>query len=165
GIERIGGFCGETDQLARNQVFYSDSAHYKGFLQRVQQAIVEDFKTAVIFWLSDGGYIFELYPFPAFKAAATGADPSKGPVPGTPLDLRLLKLQCAAFSNGLKVILAERHEVPVVQFWMAVDAGYAADQFAAPGTASMTSSLLDGGTSSRNALEISDKLALLVAQL
>ncbi|HVH69935.1 MAG TPA: pitrilysin family protein, partial [Candidatus Dormibacteraeota bacterium] len=63
------------------------------------------------------------------------------------------------------VILAERHEVPLVHFWMAVDAGYAADQLAAPGTATMTSSLLDGGTSTRNALQISDQLALLGAQL
>ena len=165
GIERIGGFGGKSDQLARNQVFHSDPAHYKVSLQRVQQATAEDLKAAATRWLSDGVYILELYPFPAFKAAATGADRSKGPVPGTPPDLRLPKLQRAALSNGLKVILAERHEVPVVQFWMAVDAGYAADQFAAPGTASMTSSLLDGGTSSRNALEISDQLALLGAQL
>jgi zinc protease len=79
--------------------------------------------------------------------------------------LKLPKLQRATLSNGLKIILAERHEVPLVHLWLATDAGYAADQFAAPGTASMTSSLLDGGTSTRNALQISDQLASLGAQL
>jgi zinc protease len=52
-----------------------------------------------------------------------------------------------------------------VNFWMVSDAGYAADQSAAPGTASMTMALLTGGTKTRNALEISDQLALLGAQL
>jgi len=79
--------------------------------------------------------------------------------------LKLPKLQRTTLSNGLKVILAERHEVPLVNFWMTADAGYAADQFAAPGTASMTSSLLDGGTSTRTALQISDQLAMLGAEL
>jgi len=63
----------------------------------------------------------------------------------------------------LRVVLAERHEVPLVNFWMASDAGYAADEFAAPGTASMTMALLTGGTKTRSALEISDQLQLLGA--
>ena len=165
GIERIGGFGGKSDQLARNQVFHGDPAHYKVSLKRVQEATAEDLKAAANRWLSDGVYILEVNPFPPYKAAATGADRSKPPVTGAPPELRLPKLQRATLSNGLKVILAERHEVPLVQFWMAVDAGYAADQLAAPGTASITSSLLDGGTTTRNALQISDQLALLGAQL
>ena len=165
GIERIGGFGGKSDQLARNQVFHGDPAHYKVSLKRVQEATAEDLKAAANRWLSDGVYILEVNPFPPYKAAATGADRSKPPVTGTPPELKLPKLQRATLSNGLKVILAERHEVPLAQFWMAVDAGYAADQLAAPGTASMASSLLDGGTTTRNALQISDQLALLGAQL
>jgi zinc protease len=74
-------------------------------------------------------------------------------------------MQRATLSNGLKIILAERHEVPLVSFWLDVDAGYAADQFAAPGTASITMSLLNGGTKTRTALQISDEQALLGAQL
>src|SRR5205814_4356175 len=78
---------------------------------------------------------------------------------------KLPKLQRSTLSNGLKLILAERHEIPLVNFLMAVDAGYAADQLATPGTARMTSSLLDGGTSTRSALQVSDQLASLGAQL
>jgi zinc protease len=63
------------------------------------------------------------------------------------------------------VVLAERHEIPVVDFWLQLDAGYAADQFASPGTASMTTALLDGGTAKRTALQISEEAALLGAQL
>jgi zinc protease len=165
GIERIGGFGGKSDQLARNQVFRGDPAAYKISLKRVQEATAEDLKAAANRWLSDGVYVLEVYPFPEYKTAAKGADRSKAPEPGTPPDLKLPKLRRAALSNGLKVILSERHEVPLVHFWMTTDAGYAADQSAAPGTASMTSALLDGGTKTRNALQISDQLAMLGAEL
>src|SRR3982074_668891 len=84
---------------------------------------------------------------------------------GTPPELKLPKLQRATLSNGLKVVLAERHEVPLVSLWMTSDAGYAADEFAAPGTASMTMALLTGGTKTPSALEISDQLAMLGADL
>jgi len=53
-------------------------------------------------------------------------------------------LQRATLSNGLRVVLAERHEVPLVNFWMATDAGYAADEFAAPERRNMTMALLTG---------------------
>src|SRR5438445_744555 len=165
GIERIGGFGGKSDQLARNQVFRGDPAAYKISLKRVQEATAEDLKAAANRWLSDGVYALEVYPFPEYKTASQGADRSKPPEPGTPPDLKLPKLQRAALSNGLKVILSERHEVPLAHFWMTIDAGYAADQLSAPGTASLTSSLLDGGTSTRTALQINDQLAMLGAEL
>src|SRR5215467_875976 len=165
GIERIGGFGGKSDQLARNQVFHGDPAHYKVSLKRVQEATAEDLKAAANRWLADGVYILEVHPFPDYKTASTGADRSKAPSTGTPPALKLPKLQRATLSNGLKVILAERHEVPLVTFWLDVDAGYAADPTAAPGTSSMVMSLLSGGTKTRNALQISDEQALLGAQI
>src|SRR6266566_2377442 len=73
GIERIGGFGGKSDQLARNQVFLGDPAAYKISLKRVQEASAEDLRDAANRWLSDGVYILEVYPFPDYKAAAKGA--------------------------------------------------------------------------------------------
>src|SRR5215470_14983826 len=127
GIERIGGFGGKSDRLAQNQVFHGDPAHYKVSLKRVQEATADDLKTAANRWLTDGVYILEVHPFPDYKAAATGADRSKAPTIGTPPALKLPKLERVTLSNGLKVIFAERHEVPLVTLWLDVDAGYAAD--------------------------------------
>ena len=165
GIERIGGFGGKSDRLAQSQVFRGSPEAYKTSLKRVQEATAEDLKAAAKRWLSDGVFILEVQPFPNYKTAATGADRSKAPDTGTPPELKLPKLQRATLKNGLKVILAERHEIPLVSFWLDVDAGYAADQFVAPGTASMTAALLNGGTKTRTALQISDEQALLGAQL
>jgi zinc protease len=165
GIERIGGFGGKSDRLAQSEVFRGSPDAYKISLKRIQNATAEDLKAAANRWLIDGVYALEVQPFPDYKTATTGADRSKAPENGTPPELKLPKMQRVTLSNGLKVILAERHEVPLVTMWMTADAGYAADQFAAPGTASMTSSLLDGGTSTRSALQISDQLATLGSQL
>jgi zinc protease len=52
-----------------------------------------------------------------------------------------------------------------VNFNLLLDAGYAADQHVMPGTASMTMNMLDEGTETRNALQISEELALLGANL
>ncbi len=165
GIERIGGFGGKSDRLAQSEVFRGSPDAYKAWLKLVREASAEDLKAAAYRWLADGVYILEVLPFPTYKTAAAGADRSKAPEIGAPPELKLPKLQRAKLSNGLSVVLAERHEVPLVSFWMTSDAGYAADEFAAPGTASMTMALLTGGTKTRSALEISDQLAMLGAEL
>ena len=165
GVDRIGGFGGKSDVLARGQAYLGDPGFYKVQLDRVQRATPEELKAAARRWLSDGEYVLEVHPYPSYKTVSEAVDRSKLPETGTPPELKLPKLERTTLSNGLKVILAERHEIPVANFWLQVDAGYAADQFAAPGTASMTTALLDGGTATRTALQISEQEALLGAQL
>jgi zinc protease len=165
GVDRIGGFGGKSDVLARGQAFLGDAGAYKTELQRVQDASVQDLKSAARRWLSDGVYVLEVHPYPGYKTATESVDRSKLPETGTPPELKLPKLERVTLSNGLKVILAQRHEIPVVEFRLQVDAGYAADQFASPGTASLTTALLDGGTAKRSAMQISEEVASLGAQL
>jgi zinc protease len=158
GIERIGGFGGKSDRLAQSQVFRGSPDAYKISLKRVQEATAEDLRAAAQRWLSDGVYILEVNPFPDYKTASAGADRSKTPDTGTPPELKLPKLQRATLSNGLKVILAERHDVPLVNFTLATDAGFASDASSTPGTANLAMQVLTDGTRTRNALEISDQL-------
>jgi len=165
GVDRIGGFGGTSDVLARGQTYMGDPDFYMVQLHRVETATAEDLKTAAKRWLSDGEYVLEVHPYPKYKTDSESVDRSKLPETGTPPELKLPKLERTTLSNGLKVILAERHEIPVANFWLQLDAGYAADQSATPGTASMTTSLLDGGTDKLSALEISNQEALLGEQL
>jgi zinc protease len=165
GIERIGGFGGKSDRLAESQVYRGSADAYKISLKRVQEATAEDLRAAAQRWLSDGAYILEVDPFPDYKTASAGADRSKAPDTGTPPELKLPKLQRATLSNGLKVILAERHEVPLVNFTLAADAGFASDASATPGTANLAMQVLTDGTRTRNALQISDELETLGATL
>jgi len=165
GIERIGGFGGKADRLAQYATFTGNPEGYKISLQRIHEATADDLKSVANRWLSDGVYIVQVLPFPDYKPAKEEVDHAKIPALGTPPELKLPRLQRATLSNGLKVILAERHEVPLVEFWMATDAGYAADQFTKPGTAKLTATLLNDGTKTRNALQINDQAAMLGANL
>jgi len=165
GIERIGGFGGKSDRLAKNQVFLGSADAYKISLKRVQEATAEDLRSAAQRWLSDGVYVLEVDSFPEYKTASAGADRRTAPDTGTPPELKLPKFQRATLSNGLKIILAERHEVPLVNFTLAADAGFASDASTAPGTANLAMQVLTDGTRTRNALQISDELEALGATL
>jgi zinc protease len=165
GIERIGGFGGKSDILAQNQVYAGDPDHYKVTLKRIEEAKAADLHRTAKAWLSDGVYILEVHPFPPHKTISSAVDRKKLPEPDAPPEVKFPELRRATLSNGLKLILAERHAIPVVNFNLLVDAGYAADQFAAPGTAKLAMAMIDEGTKKRNALQISEELALLGANL
>ena len=165
GAERIGGFGGKSDILAQNAVYMGSGDAYKKVLADVAAATTGDVHRVAKQWLSDGEYALDILPFPQLAAAPTGADrkalpePSESPAPSFP------KLARATLSNGMNIIVAERHTVPVVNFNLHLDAGYAADQFAQPGTAALAMNMVDEGTKTRDALTISKDLSRLGATL
>ncbi len=166
GVERIGGFGGKSDVLAMNNVYGGNPEHYKVTLSRVRDASAKSLQKAAQDWISDGVYILEIHPFPPLSSSAADTTLRKTmPKPGTPPSASFPKLQKTTLSNGLKVVLAERTSIPVVNFNMVFDAGYAADQFGAPGTANLAMNLMDDGTKTRTALQISEELQLLGANL
>jgi zinc protease len=165
GAERIGGFGGKSDILAQNEVFAGSASHYKTTLKRVREATRQDLQNAAKKWLSDGVYILEIHPFPEYETVKTDVDRSKLPVPTIKPEVDFPELQHTNLSNGLKIILAERHSVPLIHFDLQLDAGYAADPQNAPGTAKLAMNMLDEGTKKRTSLEISDDLAKLGANL
>jgi zinc protease len=165
GVERIGGFGGKSDYLAQSAVFIGDASAYKTMLKRVQSANVDDLRGAANRWLADGAFIADVMPFPELKASSTPADRSKAPALDATPEPKMPKLQRATLSSGLKIVLVERHNLPLVNLSLMVDAGFAADQSSLPGTATLVGALMTDGTASRNALEINDQTALLGASL
>ena len=79
--------------------------------------------------------------------------------------LRLPPVQRRKLSNGLEVLIVEHHELPVVDFSLVVKSGAASDPSERPGLATLTADLLDEGTKTRSALDISNQLADIGAQL
>jgi zinc protease len=165
GIERIGGFGGKSDVLAQGAVFTGRPDFYKVRLHRVASATTADLQRVAKQWLADGDYTLEVRPFPNYQTATAGADRSKVPEPGAPPAAKFPDLERATLSNGLKIVLAERPSVPQVRFDLLLDAGFAADQSAEPGTANMTLAMLDEGTQRRTSLQISEELQRLGASL
>ena len=165
GAERIGGFGGKSDLLAMNETYRGSADFYKTNLQYYRDATTTDVKSAAQRWLGGDLYILEVHPYPTYATNNTVVDRANLPVTGAPPEVKFPALQKAALSNGLKIILAERHATPLISFNLLVDAGYAADQFASPGTAKLAMSMLDEGTKHRTSLQISDELGNLGASI
>jgi zinc protease len=162
-VERIGGFGGKSDLLARCQTFRGNPDCYKDYLKWVKAATPATVKKAADEWLSDGDYVLEVHPYPTTFKTDAKLDRSKEPAAGDPMSLKLPPLQKATLSNGLKVVLAERHTAPVVNFTLMVESGYSADPADATGTASFAQRMLEEGTPTRDSLKIGEELESLSA--
>lgn len=165
GIERIGGFGGKSDILATSQTYLGSPHGYKERLLALDEATTAGLRGTAQAWIGDGAYVLEVHPFEAAQQVAQNGAPRMLPQPGAAHELKLPRLREDKLRNGLRILVAERHEIPIVNFWLDVNAGFAADQTRLVGTARLTASLLTGGSIRRTALEISDELQILGAQL
>jgi len=80
-------------------------------------------------------------------------------------NLTFPKLERGRLKNGIEVILAQRHTIPVIQLQLLFDAGYASDQGRGPGTSAFTMAMLDEGTTTLDSLEIARREERLGAQI
>ncbi|HEX8176770.1 MAG TPA: insulinase family protein [Pyrinomonadaceae bacterium] len=87
------------------------------------------------------------------------------PKPKTDPTFKLPTIQRRKLSNGLEVVLVEQHELPVVSMNLMLKTGAAADPQDKAGLASLTAALIDEGTKTRDALQISNELAAIGARL
>ncbi|QHS11540.1 insulinase family protein [Sinimarinibacterium sp. NLF-5-8] len=165
GLERVDGFGGKSAQLAQYQVYCGTPDRYTEELREIRDATPPQVRAIAHDWLADGVFVLTVEPIPEYTAAASGADRSALPPLGDTPDLHLPPLQRATLSNGLKVMLAERHEAPIVQASLLFNAGFAADPAARAGLARLTLDLLDEGSGDQNALQIAARAEALGAQI
>jgi zinc protease len=165
GAERLGGFGGRSDILAESMTFDGAPDGYLTRLQRTATASALDVREASRRWLAAPHYTLVVKPFPAWQTSTTAVDRSVLPPLGDPPDVSFPAVQRATLSNGLTVLLLERHTLPLVNLTLAVDAGYAADSAEGAGAASLALDLLDDGTTTRDTFRIADDLDSLGAQI
>ncbi|MGI6455696.1 MAG: M16 family metallopeptidase [bacterium] len=166
GMQRIGGFGGKSDILVEYAVYGGDPGLYKKDLKLYESASVENVKSTAQEWLSDGVFVLEVYPYGDYQTLAADVDRSKLPEVGETPEAEFPKFQRKELANGLDVLVAERHDVPVVELRLVLDIGYAADHVEElPGLTRLAMDMLDEGTENRSALEISEQLELLGASI
>jgi zinc protease len=108
-------------------------------------------------------------PTPAASTAAEGAEAVNGAEPWreTPpkaaaaKPLQLATPATATLPNGLTLILSERRTVPLVAANLVFRTGSDANPLDKPGLANFVAAMLDEGTTTRNALQIADEVAVL----
>ncbi|HEU4589308.1 MAG TPA: pitrilysin family protein [Steroidobacteraceae bacterium] len=165
GVERIDGFGGKSSILAESQVYGDSPDFYKTRLQWLNDATPADVQGAAKRWMSDGVFVLNVEPAGNYKTTVSTVDRSHRPATGEPPSLKLPPPQRAKLSNGLGVVVVERHNAPVVDFTLIADAGFAADSQAKPGTARLAMLMLQEGTKTRSSLEIADRAESLGATL
>ncbi|MBI5471626.1 MAG: insulinase family protein [Ignavibacteriae bacterium] len=92
-------------------------------------------------------------------------DRSRPPELGPPPTLQLPSIQRFQLSNGLAVVVMEKHQVPLVQMNLMVNAGTAMDPADQRGLSSMTAAMMEEGAGTRNALDFADAVDFLGANL
>ncbi|MDR7135630.1 putative Zn-dependent peptidase [Lysobacter niastensis] len=188
GIERIGGFGGKADALAECAVYTGDPGCFRDSLKTIETASASDIKAIGNEWLGKGSHTLVVVPGPR---TAIAEDPSVTPAPlvlpvvdpkytttastvdrskGVPLtrtfpDLKFPALQRATLKNGTQVILAERHDIPVVQMSYEFKGGFSADQGHKLGTSSFAMGMMDEGAGGLDALAFGDRAESLGANL
>jgi zinc protease len=106
-------------------------------------------------------------PEPALAARVTPDAEFRAsrPAAGPERPFEVPKVKRFKLKNGLKVILAESHKLPLVGMELVVKTGSAANPKGQAGLADLTADMLDEGTKTRTALQIADDVATLGATL
>ncbi|HEV2641751.1 MAG TPA: pitrilysin family protein [Candidatus Elarobacter sp.] len=88
-------------------------------------------------------------------------DRSKPPTLGAPPALRLPPVSVRQLPNGLRLMVVERHGLPLANFVLVVPTGAAANPADRAGVADLASQMLTEGTATRTSLQIADQIAYL----
>lgn len=168
GIERIGGFGGKADVLAECAVYTGNPGCFRESLTNMAAATPAQIRDVGGKWLASGSYTLVVEPGertplaeepsvtpapftlpavdPKYKTLVSTVDRSKGvQVPTQFPELKFPVLQRATLKNGTQVILAERHDIPVVQFSYEFKRGAATDPAGKLGLASFAMKMLGEG--------------------
>ncbi|MEP6634911.1 MAG: insulinase family protein, partial [Luteimonas sp.] len=188
GIERIGGFGGKADALAECTVYTGNPGCFRDSLKTIDTATPASVRAAGERWLGKGSHT--LVVLPGARVALT-EDPAVTPAPavspavdpkftttpstvdrkaGVPKttsfpELKFPSLQRATLKNGSQLILAERHDIPVVQMSYEFNGGYSADVGHKLGTSSFTMGILDEGAGDLDSLAFGNRAESLGANL
>ncbi|HXW05944.1 MAG TPA: pitrilysin family protein [Vicinamibacterales bacterium] len=165
GRERLGGFGGRSDILAESMTYDGRPEGYLDRLQTMATATPADVTRAAKAWLDTFHYTMVVTPFPSLSPGTTTVDRKVLPPLGDAPDVGFPAVQRAKLSNGMQILLLERHTTPLVNFALAVDAGFAADDPEKAGAASLALDLMDDGTTTRDTFRIADQLDALGARL
>jgi predicted Zn-dependent peptidase len=102
---------------------------------------------------------------PPAAAAPAPVDLTRPPTLAAPPSLTLPPLTTRQLENGLRIVVIEQHELPLVDAVLQVRSGGESDPAGKMGLAALAAAMLTEGTASRTALQIADQAAYLGAEL
>jgi len=150
----------KASTIAESQLYLGSPDAWKASYDRLKSARPADIQLAGRKWLSDGDYVLQILPFGAPTASNIHADRKTMPMPTGVAPATFPAVERATLSNGMRLIVARRAGVPVINMNLQLSTGTPAD-FASitPGTGPLTMNLLDEATKSRSSVQLVEQLA------
>ncbi len=108
---------------------------------------------------------FVLFSFIGSSLFAQNVDRSSPPKLPAISKMTLSPIQKFQLSNGVKVVLMEKHEVPLMQLNVLVRTGSVNDPGNKVGLANLTLDMMDEGAAGKNSLELADAIDFLGARI
>lgn len=165
GIETIGGFGSKNDILSQGETYAGNPDAYKKILSDIRTATPADIKKVSNNWLTDGEYILEILPYGNFENTNSTLDRTIMPPVPNPPPAKFPAIKNFTLSNGLKVYLVEKHDLPLINMVTAFNAGFSSDKVANTGIAKLAGTMMTEGTKTRTSTQISDALNALGTSL
>lgn len=149
--------------LAEGFLYSDDPLFINTELEWLNAATPENLRQVANRWLTRGYYQLTVEPFPDYKTADARVDRSKIPAVSASSEIRFPEIETTTLSNGMKLVVATRGSVPLVDVSIQIDTGSLAAPADAPGIAAFVFGLVDKGTKKYDANELAaarDKIAM-----
>ena len=166
GIQRIGGFGGKSDLLATCQTYTGNPGCYRDAAEYLDAATPSNMKATFAEWIDNTAYVLTILPSDEYGVNDEAVDRSTGvPYPTEKVSFKFPTLQTATLSNGAKVVLAQRADVPLVEMNFQFSFGYAQENNDELGYTNFMMDMLNEGTKKYSSLEFDEVLDSLGSNL
>ncbi|MDH5621582.1 MAG: insulinase family protein, partial [Gammaproteobacteria bacterium] len=149
--------------LVEGELFSNDPLFVNTELEWLNNATGEELRQVANRWLRRGYYQLTVEPFPELRSTDEKVDRSAIPEVTAQSDIHFPKVETATLKNGMKLVVARRGSVPLIDVSIQVNTGAAAAPSDAPGLPAFVFGLMDKGTRDFDANELAaakDKIAM-----
>jgi zinc protease len=132
--------------LAEGYLYSDDPLYINKELEWLNAATPAELRDTAERWLTRGYYQLTVLPFPDYQAAEADVDRSRIPEVTADAAVSFPDIETAMLDNGMRVVVATRDALPIIDVSIRIGAGSTASPPEAPGLASFAMSLMDKGT-------------------
>jgi len=149
--------------LVEGELFSGNPLFINNELEWLNAATAEELRQTANRWLKRGYYQLTVEPFPEFRSVDEGVDRSSIPEVTAESGIQFPDIALATLKNGLKLVVANRGSIPLIDVSIQIETGATAAPSDAPGLPAFVFGLMDKGTKKYDANELAaakDRIAM-----
>lgn len=158
-LERVGGFDSKADLINQYNTYLGDPNKFDEDLARFTRVTRADIRRAAARWLdTPNRLLVRVHARTAEVPTAVALDRARQPAFGEDQNFTAPLVQAATLDNGMQVLVCTRTDLPKVSVAAVVKGGTVLDPADKAGLAHLMTRTIIRGTTSRDALEISQEM-------